>query len=41
VEGGAILVPEFMKGSFVAGLKDDKVKHILKATGEETLAQLV
>jgi hypothetical protein len=42
VEGGAILVSEFMKGSFVAGLKDDRVKYIVKARGEEeSLAQLV
>jgi hypothetical protein len=41
-EGGAILVSEFMKGSFVAGLKDDRVKYIVKARGEEeSLAQLV
>jgi hypothetical protein len=42
IEGGAILVSEFMKGSFVAGLRDDKVKYIVKAKGEEeSLAQLV
>jgi hypothetical protein len=42
VEGGSILVLQFMKGSFVAGLKDDRVKYIVKAKGEEeTLAQLV
>jgi hypothetical protein len=41
-EGGAILVLEFMKGSFVAGLRDDRVKYIVKAKGEEeSLAQLV
>jgi hypothetical protein len=42
VEGGIILVSEFMKGTFVAGLKDDRVKYIVKATEEEhSLAQLV
>jgi hypothetical protein len=30
-----------MKGSFVAGLKDDRVKYIVKAREEESLAQLV
>jgi hypothetical protein len=41
-EGGIILVGEFMKGSFVSGLKDDRVKYIVKARGEEdSLAQLV
>jgi hypothetical protein len=40
VEEGAILVSEFMKGSFVAGLKDDRIKYIVKAKGEEeSLAQ--
>jgi DNA-directed RNA polymerase subunit L len=42
VEGGTILVSEFMKGSFIAGLKDDRVKYVVKAKGEEnSLAQLV
>jgi hypothetical protein len=42
IEGGVILVSEFMKGTFVAGLKDDRVKYIVKARGEEeSLAQLV
>jgi hypothetical protein len=42
VEGGVILVSEFMKGTFVAGLKDDRVKYTLKERGEEeSLAQLV
>jgi hypothetical protein len=42
VEGGAILVSEFLKGSFVAGLMDDRIKYIVKAKGEEeSLAQLV
>jgi hypothetical protein len=42
VEGGTILVSEFMKGWFVAGLKDDRIKYIVKARGEEdTLDQLV
>jgi hypothetical protein len=31
-----------MKGSFVAGLKDERIKYIVKAKGEEnSLAQLV
>lgn len=42
IEGGIILVSEFMKGTFVAGLKDDRVKYIVKARGEEdSPAQLV
>ena len=42
VEGGVILVSEFMKGTFIAGLKDDRIKYIVKAKGEdESLAQLV
>jgi hypothetical protein len=31
-----------MKGSFVAGLRDDRIKYVVKAKGEENLlAQLV
>jgi hypothetical protein len=42
VEGGSILVGEFMKGSFVSGLRDDRIKYIVKARSEdESLAQLV
>lgn len=42
VEGGTILVSEFMKGSFVAGLRDDRIKYVVKAKGEEkSLAQLI
>jgi hypothetical protein len=42
IEGGSLLVGEFMKGSFISGLKDDRVKYIVKARGEdESLAQLV
>jgi hypothetical protein len=42
VEGGIILVSEFMKGSFVAGIKDDRIKYVVKAKGEDnSLAQLV
>jgi hypothetical protein len=42
VEGGTILVSEFMKGSFVAGLKDERIKYTIKAKGEEnSLIQLV
>jgi hypothetical protein len=41
-EGGIILVSELMKGTFVSGLKDDRVKYMVKAKGEEySLAQLV
>jgi hypothetical protein len=42
VEGGNILVSEFMKGSFVAGLTDERIKYVVKAKGEDnSLAQLV
>jgi hypothetical protein len=42
VGGGNILVSELMKGSFISGLKDDRIKYIVKARGEdESLAQLV
>ena len=42
MEGGAILVSEFMKGSFVPGLKDDRIKYVVKAKGEDhSLAQLI
>jgi hypothetical protein len=41
VEGGTILVSELMKGSFVAGLKDDRIEYIVKAREEDSLAQLV
>jgi hypothetical protein len=34
VEGGTILVSEFMKGSFVAGLRDDRIKYVVKARGK-------
>jgi hypothetical protein len=37
---GVILVSEFMKGTFVAGLKDDKVKYIVKARGEEVIGAI-
>lgn len=42
VEGGLQLIGEFLKGTFVAGLKDERVKYIVKAKGEDdSLAQLV
>ncbi|KDR23652.1 hypothetical protein L798_14158 [Zootermopsis nevadensis] len=42
VEGGISLIGEFLKGNFVAGLKDDKVKYIVKARSEDdSLAQLI
>jgi hypothetical protein len=34
VERGMTLVSEFMKGAFVAGLRGDHVKYIVKASGE-------
>lgn len=40
--GGTILVAEFIKVSFVAGLRDDRIKSIDKAREEEdSIAQLV
>ena len=42
VEGGLKLIGEFLKGIFVAGLKDERVKVIVKTKGEEdSLAQMV
>ena len=42
VEGGLRLIGEFMKGTFIVGLKDERIKYIVKAKGEdESLAQLV
>jgi hypothetical protein len=42
IEGGVILASEFMKGSFAAELKADRIKYIVKAGGEEdSLAQLI
>jgi hypothetical protein len=41
VEGGVTLVSEFMKGSSVAGLRDDRIKYIVKARGEEDSLVLV
>lgn len=42
VEGGLQLVGEILKGTFIAGLKDERIKYIVKAKGEEeSLAQLV
>jgi hypothetical protein len=42
VEGGLKLISEFLKGIFVAGLKDDRVRVIVKTKGEEgSIAQLV
>ncbi|PNF19606.1 hypothetical protein B7P43_G16783 [Cryptotermes secundus] len=42
IEGGVILVSEFMMGTFVARLKDCRINYIVKARGEEnSLAQLV
>ena len=42
VEGGLQLIGELLKGTFVAGLKDDRIKYIVKTKGEEeSLAQLI
>jgi hypothetical protein len=42
VEGGTILVSEFMKRSFIAALKDHRIKYVIKAEREEySLTQLV
>jgi hypothetical protein len=42
IEGGVILISDLMKGTFVAGLRDDRIEYIVKARGdEESLAQLV
>jgi DNA-directed RNA polymerase subunit L len=35
VVGGTKLVSEFRKGSFVAGLKDNRIKYVVKAKREE------
>jgi hypothetical protein len=41
VEGGLKLISEFLKGIFVAGLRDERVRVIVKTKGEEgSLAQL-
>ncbi|KAJ4440581.1 hypothetical protein ANN_08726 [Periplaneta americana] len=42
LEGASALVGEFLKGTFVAGLKDERVKYIVKTKGEQvSMAQLV
>jgi hypothetical protein len=42
VEGGLKLIGEFLKGIFVAGLKDERVKTIVKTKGEDgSIAQLI
>jgi hypothetical protein len=42
VEGGLKLIGEFLKGIFIAGLKDERVKMIVKTRGEEgSIAQLI
>lgn len=42
VEGGLQLIGEFLKGTFIAGLKDERIRYIVKAKGEEeSLAQIV
>ena len=42
IEGGQFLIMELVKGTFVAGLKDERIKYIVKAKSDnESLAQLV
>lgn len=42
VEGGLRLIGEFLKGTFISGLKDERIKYIVKGKGEdESLAQIV
>jgi septum formation inhibitor MinC len=35
IEGGNILVFGFKRGLFIAGLRDDRIRYIVKAKGEE------
>jgi hypothetical protein len=42
IEGGLRLIGEFLKGIFVAGLRDERIKVIVKTKGEEgSIAQLI
>jgi hypothetical protein len=42
VEGGTILESEFIKGSIVAGLRNERIRYIVDAKREEeSLAQFV
>jgi hypothetical protein len=42
VEGGLKLIGEFLKGTFIAGLKDESIRVIVKAKGEDnSLAQMI
>jgi hypothetical protein len=42
VEGGLKLIGEFIKVFFIAGLKDERIKMIVKTKGEEgSIAQLI
>ena len=42
VKGGLKLIRDFLKGIFVAGLKDERVKMIVKTKGEDnSLAQMI
>ena len=42
VEGGLKLISEFLKGIFEAGLKDERVKMIVKTKGlDNSLAQMM
>jgi hypothetical protein len=42
VEGGLKLIGEFLKGTFISGLKDERIRVIVKARGEDdSLAQII
>ena len=42
VEGGLKLIGEFLKGTFISGLKDERIRVIVKAKGEDdSLAQII
>jgi hypothetical protein len=42
VEGGLKLIGEFLKGTFISGLRDERIRVIVKAKGEDdSLAQII
>jgi hypothetical protein len=42
VEGGLKLIGEFLKGTFISGLKDERIRIIVRAKGEDdSLAQII
>jgi hypothetical protein len=42
IEGGLKLIGEFLKGSFISGLRDERVRVIVKTKGEDdSLAQII